>query len=518
MIKKVRFLGCLCLISFCYSFGNQDSEADRSFQLGQRFESTSQFDLALDAYKLAIEQSPEHVPAHRRYQILMIHRFGEENEIYWEYEAKTKSDPDNIVFRYLFHRLTTNPYHKRKLARAIIDDAPDFYWGYYLLGVASIEIQDYNGAVEALEKAIYLDPTVNAGYLSKASAHLFDGNAEKMKKSLAKASWLDVNGWRCIRATWRAHWDRHPTAEIKQKVNQIVDSLAQTHDRDANFLAAAMKISAAMNDDKQINRFRKQLLKCDPQGPVAMETAFYQIGYGQDWDNVVKRSLAILEKFPQINFHRSTVYYSLFLDFTSPAFNDTSFVIDLCRNFLLEFPDKEEGLVKMLKFLRFRAPDRTVSVLQEVLPKLPPPKRGYDFSALGWEYYQQGRFEEALSTLLRADSILSENRLPSWYSFYRIGKTRLALRDTLKAMKDLAHSFTVSTIRDAKKTYETIYEQYYGSIDGLDAHIKKQIIEAQTLSNPFPLPDQILTDLDGDNFHLSQHKGKATVIHFWEPG
>ena len=120
---------------------------------------------ALIAAKKAIQENPDSVTAHRTYQDAM-NRDGWKTQMIEEYTRRFKENqtPQNL---YLLARLKDTE-EQEPLFRQLIQEHPDFFWGYFGLAGVLQERSQYQEADQLYEKAIVLDPKNTNAYYSLA--------------------------------------------------------------------------------------------------------------------------------------------------------------------------------------------------------------------------------------------------------------------------------------------------------------------------------------------------------------
>ncbi len=148
---------------------------------------------------------------------------------------------------------------------------------------------------------------------------------------------------------------------------------------------------------------------------------------------------------------------------------------------------------------------------------------GLMYDALGWIYFQEGRFEEAEKELIQAYN-LDPNSLNN---LYHIGKLYEAKGNMEKA--EIYYIKGMSVQRPGEnpclKALELLYKKQRGNLEGFDKFLaeirerdrerRKQEILAARISEPEPAEAFSLKSLDGSIVSLDGLKDKIVVINFW---
>jgi tetratricopeptide (TPR) repeat protein len=144
--------------------------------------------------------------------------------------------------------------------------------------------------------------------------------------------------------------------------------------------------------------------------------------------------------------------------------------------------------------------------------------------ALGWVYFQEGRYREAREELERAYELSRENAAV----LYHLGRLAEAEGDLDEAELMYGRGRNAEVRGGAKRSTEALerlYEKKYGSLDGYEeyiealAEVERADRRARIASTRFPEPEASpplqLEWLHGGTYDGSDHAGKITVINFW---
>lgn len=141
----------------------------------------------------------------------------------------------------------------------------------------------------------------------------------------------------------------------------------------------------------------------------------------------------------------------------------------------------------------------------------------------GWVLYQQGRYAEAMAELQKAFGLAPEPVIQ-----HHLGMALYRIGDLEEAIDNLAASLAgrLEDPEGAMATLEMIYREKYKSLRGLDQLLAKSAEKALARQQAEdeadaakivgkPAPDFALSDLDGQQYRLSQYQGQVVILDFW---
>lgn len=132
---------------------------------------------ALIKAKQALSENSESVYAHRLYQDLLL-KDGWRKQLLEEYSKRIAEKGRTAENLYLLARLQDKD-EQEKSYRKIVDEFPQFAWGYYGLGGSYNDKSDYKEAIRLYEKTISLDNKHVPAYQQLAGSYANTEGTEK---------------------------------------------------------------------------------------------------------------------------------------------------------------------------------------------------------------------------------------------------------------------------------------------------------------------------------------------------
>lgn len=134
---------------------------------------------ALIKAKQALSENSESVYAHRLYQDLLL-KDGWRKQLLEEYSKRIAEKGRTAENLYLLARLQDKG-EREESYRKIVDEFPQFAWGYYSLGGSYYDKSDYKEAIRLYEKTISLDNKHVPAYQDLAASY---ANTEGIEKAV----------------------------------------------------------------------------------------------------------------------------------------------------------------------------------------------------------------------------------------------------------------------------------------------------------------------------------------------
>ncbi len=526
MIRKKGILLFTAILAILLATVCSDKSklADSHFQKGQAFENANQPDSALVQYRLAIQADRLHVKANMAYQDLATEKFGKEDEVWETYETLAKKHPRDPVCQVLFARLLENNDDKIETVQRIVDRHPDFFWGYYILGLTYYGYQDRDygsEGIEAFEKAVKINPTEIETYRWLANLSERANDHKKSKEYIQKALALDSTR---IDLYPRFIWEiEYRMAANKDSIKKVLfgemDKKMALHGHDLRFLTPLWSMLRDKDKERALN-LEKEIASLDPKGEVVQSQALDRVWAERDPKKGMEEAKAFLDAFPEGSYGRDAFYLWLRFAQQVPGVRDEE-VDAIAKKLIDSNPQKAIVYSYLYDYWSKKYPEdqaRLERVKHQQLDATTGRKRVPVLNALAQLCMKQNRLDEALHTLLQADSLSRKYRNPSPPVYGSLGEVYQKKGDLDKALEYYSLSIGLSDNDAVLENFYSAYEKKFGSREGARKFINQKILALSALKKPFPAPEFALSTVTDQTIRSSDLRGKVVLVSIWSFG
>jgi tetratricopeptide (TPR) repeat protein len=365
---------------------------------------------------------------------------------------------------------------------------------YYNIGILYGGRDEYDKAVEYLNRAIETDPDYLKAYDSLAKAHEIKGNTSAALA--AYESYLELNPKDTDIMALMA--EVHYRADDTDKALKVYDEILKIQPANADVLYSkgiiysgrkqykeAEKYFLKVEDLRQdsiVNKYQlaivyeaqkeydkaleklDEIIKIDPK----YVNAYYHIGYIYSEQNKLPEAIGMFKKLLENN--KENEEFHLLLGASYADNKEYQNAVDAYLNALKIFPDSEKLNFNLgYVYDKMKEYDKAVLTFERIMkinPKNPDSynyigytyaergekldkalelvnkaleldkDNGFYLDSLGWVYYKMGRFNEALKELQAAQaSVIKLREKADPVIYEHIGDTYLKLNDTSKALE-----------------------------------------------------------------------------------
>lgn len=493
---------------------------------------------AVAALKQAVSIAPHYLRAHLEYIRIKIYHLDQYDEVRAEYNSLLAKEPDDPV--YLTALALAEPLSPREIRLArfkkVSDTAPEWAWAHYAKA-RMIENKEPAAAITELLECLDKDRDAIEAY--QLLLELQEKRLGRIEDAISTAEKMIANPLTRISgmgALWRlrlakAQGSEDPKAKLRSELAQFTASSS-----DVDILSAVREAySSLLADDESVRRVEKRIREVDSswylhRGDITSQFALTSNGFDRQIVTINRQSAIVYEALttggglgpsermaswerllsldpkPNVRYLLYTRLFSMAekaddapamvkygealraLDPTGPIWP---------ARIALALADRRKDLRKALNYARvaekgtakFQVPSTPVNTnpdwitsrhSKEWLQENYNWTRSLALDALGWVYYQMGKYREAVVNLRQAVAL------------HRSEKTLSRLSRALARLgrKEEAEKIAL----DAKNEYA--------------AAIKRQFTNG-------PAKEFELTTIDGRKVKLSDFKGKVIMLNFW---
>jgi len=302
--------------------------------------------------------------------------------------------------------------------------------------------------------------------------------------------------------------------ELQEKLNAAKDPTKKIEilkEFTAQFPESSLKASAYnyilrlyVNDLKDTEKaiaFAEDILKTEKM--EANKTAAYIFLFSRYLEKDTERASKMANKIFTLDIKDSDLY-----NYIASAMAKKEFSLDLAEKL-----SKKSISLSTLENLKNHPQYRGAP--EDDLKKLLDENLVFYNDTLGWIYFKQGKYNEAIQYLSEslAKSTLDFLQLPFYpNTLFHLGSVYMKMGKNEKALPLLTKALMVSDKEEIRTALSQSYQKKFDSAEGLDDYIMK---ERSKLAKP--APDFTLKDLQGKDVSLSSLKGKVVLLDFFSP-
>lgn len=188
-MRKAAALFLLSLFIFICGCGGARTKSTDMYKKAVSLQREGKEDAALKTLQKAIEVYPKNIPAHQKYQDILISE-GKRDQVLSEYRQKTTESPREASYQYLYGRLLGWEKGRSYFEKSILLNRK-FAWGYYGLGLSCLKEGKISDAAQELEKALELDPEIAEAHLQLGRAYAMLGRLGEAEQEFKKVVEID---------------------------------------------------------------------------------------------------------------------------------------------------------------------------------------------------------------------------------------------------------------------------------------------------------------------------------------
>jgi len=145
-----------------------------------------------------------------------------------------------------------------------------------------------------------------------------------------------------------------------------------------------------------------------------------------------------------------------------------------------------------------------------------PYQKDYITDTLGWIYFKKRMYPEALITMEEAMKLYKDE--PSAEVIFHYGAVLAKNGKLDEGLENIALASSQEEIEEARKYFNELYKEKFGSEQGVDDYLTKTILGKASVE-PYTVPAFQLTNLKGEKVNFSDYfnKSKVILVAFWMP-
>lgn len=521
MIEKTKWKAFVPLVVFVLLFfcSNQKKieQAENRYQAGVAYQKQMKPDSALIAFKDAVKLNPHHIDANKSYINIMRWEENREDEVLAEYRAKVEKHPTDEVYHYLLGTILTDPDEMMKEAKTALELNPEFYWGYTLLASAYLRNDEMDSALVAYKQAAKLDSSETVAWQGIGNTYSrldsFDLSNQAYEMVLA----IDSTALSVYGAIWRNKLQQEANSpESKAEVQKEIDDLLAEHGDDLTVLNTVTWGLRSLGELDKMKEIEEKILAMDSTGTFAPYIAynrFWQIGKTEERIEYAEK---FVQDYPGSNITGSMYSITFSIIQNDPKFGEEK-AIEWGEKWIADCPEDATAYNAMAWNLYLNNKETYTKALEYAKKAVEHAKsyqKNYTMDTLGWAYFRNEMYEQALETMIEANKLYEE---PSAEVLFHLGAAYGKNGQLNEALNYLALSITLEENEDAENFFEEFYIAKFGSAEGRNEFLKNTILSAASVDEPYAAPAFELPDMSDQKLSMTDFKDKVILIAFWQP-